>query len=86
MKNIRDPARLLIKFNDHLDTDSGMNEQKGLALICEGIFSAFRNPKAHEPDEDELIKLDPYEALEQLIIIDYLMKRIERAKIEKQKP
>jgi len=86
MKNIRNPARLLIKFNDRLDTDSGMNEQKGLALICEGIFSAFRNPKAHEPDEDELIKLDPYEALEQLIIIDYLMKRIERAKIEKQKP
>ena len=85
MKNISDPSRLFIKFNDYFDK-SGKNEQKGLALICEGVFCAFRNPKGHKPERNELVKLDPYEALEQLIIIDYLMKRIERAKIEKQKP
>lgn len=82
MKQIGDPSKLRIRFNDCLDEDSGKNEQAGLALICEGVFKAFRNPKGHKPEDHELVQLDPYEALEQLIVISYLMKRIEKAKVE----
>lgn len=77
MKNINEPR---IIFNDFLNEDSGKNEQTGLALICEGIFKAFRNPKGHKPEDHPLVNLEACEALEQLIVISYMMKRIERAK------
>jgi uncharacterized protein (TIGR02391 family) len=32
-----------------LRTDTERNEQRGLANIMKGVFSAFRNPSAHEP-------------------------------------
>jgi uncharacterized protein (TIGR02391 family) len=32
-----------------LRTDTEQNEQRGLAHLMKGIFSAFRNPAAHEP-------------------------------------
>jgi hypothetical protein len=54
-----------------------------LALIAEGIFCAFRNPKGHKPEDHPLVNIDPYEALSRLIIIDYIWKRIEKAKINK---
>jgi len=84
MKNISDPSRLLIRFNDYLDSETGKSEQAGLALICEGVFKAFRNPKAHKLKDHPVIQRvqsDAYEALEVLIIISYLMKRIETARI-----
>jgi len=81
MKNVGEPSRLQIRFNDYLNEDSGKSEQAGLASICEGIFKAFRNPKGHKPENHKLVQIDAYEAFEQLIIIDYLIKRIERAKV-----
>jgi len=81
MKNIQLPERLKIKFNKFLDEDSGKNEQAGLALISEGVFKAFRNPKGHKPEDHPIVQLDAYEALDQLITISYLMKRIEKADI-----
>lgn len=81
MKQIGNPKNLIIQFNEFLFEDSGKNEQKGLALITEGIFSAFRNPKGHKPEDHPLVEITPYEALAQLIIIDYIWKRIENAKI-----
>ena len=60
----------------------GINEQEGLALITEGIFKAFRNPRGHKPEDHPLLEIGPYEALNQLIVIDYIWKRIESAKIE----
>ena len=81
MKQIGNPKKLIILFNDFLSEDSGKNEQKGIALITEGIFSAFRNPKGHKPEDHPLVDITPYEALAQLIIIDYIWKRIESAKI-----
>lgn len=69
----------LLKFND-LITPSERDEQRGLGLIAAGIVSAFRNPKGHTPAPD--ITLDPIEALEQLAIISYLMKRLDSAKHE----
>jgi len=79
MKEISHPRRLKIKFNDFLDEPSGKNEQSGLALIAEGIFKAFRNPKGHKPEDHPIVQLDAYEALDQLIAISYIMKRIEKA-------
>lgn len=83
MKQISDPSKLKIRFNDFLHEDSGKNEHAGLAAICEGVFKAFRNPKGHKPEDHPLIQLSPYEALHQLIIINYLMIRIEQARMHK---
>lgn len=80
IKNIRDPK---IIFNEFLNEDSGKNEQAGLASIAEGIFKAFRNPKGHEPQDHPIVQVDAYDALDQLIIISYIMKRIEKAQIKK---
>lgn len=79
MKQISDPSKLKIRFNNFLDEDSGKNEQAGLAAVCEGIFKAFRNPKGHKPEDHPLVRLEPYEALQQLVIINYMMVRVERA-------
>lgn len=38
----------MVAFNS-LRTDTERNEQKGLMNIMKGVFSAFRNPTAHEP-------------------------------------
>lgn len=79
MRQIAYPSKLKIRFNDFLAEDSGKNEQAGLAAICEGIFKAFRNPKGHKTADHPLLQLDPYEALQELIIINYMMVRVERA-------
>lgn len=79
MKQISDPSRLKIRFNEFLSEDSGKNEQAGVAAICEGIFKAFRNPKGHKSEDHPLVQLEPYEALQQLVIINYMMVRVEQA-------
>jgi uncharacterized protein (TIGR02391 family) len=75
----------LVKFNSYnnqsRDFKSQKNEQTGLQLILEGIFSAFRHPKGHEPKDTSWGNIDPYDALAQLAIISYLMQRIEEATI-----
>jgi len=71
----------VLKLNSYLDTDSGKNEQAGLALITEGIFKAFRNPKAHSPKDAPQVQMDALEALDQLAIISYIFKRVERAQV-----
>lgn len=68
----------LLKLND-LKTLADENEQRGLACIAEGIVSAVRNPKGHVPQSN--ITLDPYEALEQLATISYLMRRLDATKM-----
>ncbi len=79
MEQIGSPSKLKIKFNEFLGENSGKNEQAGLALLCKGVFKAFRNPKGHKPEDHPLVQIGPYEALTQLVIISYLMKRIESA-------
>jgi len=76
-----DYTKVIIRFNDYPNELSGQNEQEGLGLICKGVFKAFRNPKGHKPEDHPIVQLDAYEALEQLIVISYLMKRIEAASI-----
>lgn len=73
---------ILIKFNPLLNQLSGKNEQEGLALILEGILLAFRHPKGHNPKDHGLAKVEPYDALSQLIFIDHLWKRIKNAEVQ----
>lgn len=65
-----------LKFNN-LSSQAEKDEQRGLGLIAQGVVSAVRNPKGHTPKI--AIVLDPYEALEQLATISYLMKRLDMA-------
>ncbi len=65
-----------LKFNA-LKDQTDRNEQQGLALMAEGVVSAIRNPKGHLPHT--AIVLGPYEALEQLAVISYLMRRLDAA-------
>ncbi len=64
----------ILKFNN-LSNQAERDEQRGLGLIAGGVVSAVRNPKGHTPKI--AIALDPYEALEQLATISYLMKRLD---------
>lgn len=66
----------LLKFTE-LNSMAEQNEHRGLALTAEGIVLAFRNPKGHVPQQS--IPLGPSEALEQLAIISYLMRRLDVA-------
>jgi len=79
-KEIKNP---IIKFNPLepllADYQSQQNEQRGLSSIACGIFYAFRHPKGHEPKDKSWGNIEPYEALDQLVVISYLMKRIEEA-------
>jgi uncharacterized protein (TIGR02391 family) len=79
MKQINDPTKLKIKFNQFLHEEAGKNEQAGLALLCEGIFKAFRNPKGHKPEDHQSVQIEADEALYQLVIISYMMMRIEKS-------
>jgi len=55
-----DFSQVMIQFNDFVNDVTGKHEQEGLALICKGIFKAFRNPKGHKPEDNELVQLEPY--------------------------
>jgi len=79
MKQINEPTKLKVKFNEFLHEEAGKNEQAGLALICEGIFKAFRNPKGHKPEDHQSVQIEADEALYQLVIISYMMMRIEKS-------
>lgn len=79
MKNLPKPT---LELTPYLETDSGRNEQAGLALIAEGVFKAFRNPKAHSPKDAPQVQIDALEALDQLVIISYVFKRVERAEVD----
>ncbi|MBC7094482.1 TIGR02391 family protein [Thermococcus sp.] len=72
-----------ILFVSSVNSISGKNEQEGLELILKGILKAVRNPKGHQPKTK--LNIDAYEALDQLVIISYLLKRVERATIIKDK-
>jgi len=69
-----------IKFNT-LTTRSEKDEQDGLKLLTEGIFAAFRNPKGHEPMDAPAVQISPLEAIDQLIVVSYIFKRIDEAQV-----
>jgi len=75
------PPTVKINNLDQTSVDffSQLDEQKGFSSLATGIFQAFRNPKGHQPKDKEWVRIDPYEALDQLITISLVMKRIEAA-------
>jgi hypothetical protein len=62
-------------FREAIRNLADQNEQTGLSMIAQGIAIGLRNPKGHQPKA--AIQLGPYEALEQLAIISYLMNRLD---------
>lgn len=82
VQSTMNPRNPKLVFNSFINESSGKNEQAGLQQLLMGIFKAFRNPKGHKPEDHPMLELDPYEALAQLIIIDYMIKRIEKAQIK----
>jgi uncharacterized protein (TIGR02391 family) len=69
-----------IRFNN-FQTKSERSEQEGLRLVTEGIFAAFRNPKGHEPMDASLLQMDGLAALDQLVTISLIFRRIDEAEI-----
>ena len=77
-----------IKFNaldsKSLNYKSQQNEQRGLSYLAHGIFFAFRHPKGHEPKDKWPI--NPYEALDQLVTISHLTRKIDKATHKPKEP
>jgi uncharacterized protein (TIGR02391 family) len=76
MQHVFCPKQPILKFNA-LASPSDKDEHRGLGLLAEGIVAAVRNPKGHMTKDK--IALDAHEALEQLIVISYLLKRVDKA-------
>jgi len=64
-----------LKFTP-LASQSDRDEHEGLKLISEGIIAAIRNPKGHDPKENLFFTVE--EALDQLVVISYMLKRIDK--------
>lgn len=71
----------IVRFNNLLGTKAGKNEQSGLYLIVKGIYTAFRNPSAHQASDHPLLESDAYDAYDKLIVINYILKRVKRADV-----
>lgn len=65
----------LLAFNS-LQTDSECSEHVGMMNIIKGMFSAFRNPTAHEPKGSWVVT---EEALDLLSLVSLLHRRLDQA-------
>lgn len=66
----------LLAFND-LKTNSKKSEHKGLANLIKGLFGAFRNPTAHEPEHTWPIS--EQDCLDILTISSLIHRRLDNA-------
>lgn len=66
----------LLAFNS-LQTDSEKSEHRGLANLIRGIFGAFRNPTAHEPEHTWYVS--EQDALDLLTIASLIHRRLDKA-------
>ena len=69
--SIFSPNNPIIKLED-ISTQSGKNVQKGYMLICQGMWSAIRDPKAHKN-----IDITKEDALEKLFLMSLIMHKID---------
>ena len=67
------PKNRVLIFGD-LDTESGMNEQKGYMQIFAGGMTGIRNPKAHVN-----VVISPERALHQLFLASLLFSKLDEA-------
>jgi len=70
------PTLPLLAFNS-LQTDSEWSEHRGLMNIMKGVFSAFRNPTAHEPKVSWHVT--EQDALDLLTLASLLHRRLDAA-------
>lgn len=66
----------LLAFNS-LRTDSEVSEHKGLANLMRGLFGAFRNPTAHQPEHTWSIS--EQDALDLLTMVSLIHRRLDTA-------
>ena len=67
----------MLAFNS-LSTEWEESEHKGLAMLCKGLFSTFRNPTAHAPKVRWAVKRE--EALDLLTLASMLHRRLDDAR------
>ncbi len=65
-----------LAFNS-LRSDSEKSEHKGLANLMKGLFGAFRNPTAHQPEHTWIIQ--EQDALDLLTIASLIHRRLDNA-------
>jgi uncharacterized protein (TIGR02391 family) len=65
-----------------LESESGQNDQKGFMQIFKGAFQGIRNPKAHSLAND----LNEEKAAQYLVFASLLARRLDEAKVIKNKP
>ena len=63
----------ILKFED-ISTKSGINAQRGFMQMFQGMWAALRDPKAHEN-----LQLTKEKAIDRLIFLSMLMKKIDDA-------
>lgn len=63
-----------VAINDRI-TETQKNEQVGIALLAEGLFSAFRNPAAHEPRLTWVMR--EQDALDVLGVVSLIHRRLD---------
>jgi len=67
----------MLAFND-LNTEWDRSEHTGLAMLCKGLFSTFRNPTAHAPRVRWTV--ERREALDLLTLASMLHRRLDGAR------
>lgn len=79
-KNFLAPPVKINELNEESpDFVSQLDEQRGFSSLVTGVFQAFRNPKGHQPKDKTWVEVDPYEALDQLVVVSLVTKRLEKA-------
>jgi uncharacterized protein (TIGR02391 family) len=73
----------LVAFNS-LATNTDRSEHRGLTFMIRGVFSAFRNPTAHEPKI--LRPVSEQDATDLLTTISLLHRKLDTAVLTRRRP
>lgn len=74
VSHVFSPKKPILAFNDLAD-ESDVNEQQGMMFLYQGVFKAFRNPRAHK-----LIDDDQKTAYGTIITINFLAFMLEKTR------
>lgn len=75
------PNRPVLIFSE-LETESGLNDQRGFMDIFKGFYRGVRNPKAHSLIHD----LDALKAAQHLVLASLLARRVDEATLAANEP
>lgn len=68
-----------LSLNNTIADPVGTDDHNGVTKMISGVFTGLRNPLSHRPEDSPILIRSPYEAMDQLVLISYLIKRVERA-------